>query len=54
MTFLHETLHSFVGGGLSDYLPKGTNIGQIETRLNVVREQLNQKGYLVHLNYFDR
>jgi len=44
MTFLHETLHSFVGGGLSDYLPKGTNIGQIETRLNVVREQLNQKG----------
>lgn len=44
MSFMHETLHSKVGGGLSDYLPAGTVTGQVEDRLNIVRQQLNQQG----------
>jgi hypothetical protein len=46
MTFMHETLHSYVGGGLSD-VQRGSGfgpIGAVETRMNDVRSQLNQQG----------
>jgi RHS repeat-associated protein len=44
MTFMHETQHTQVGGGRSDF-PNGTgNPGPIETTMNQVRAELNAQG----------
>lgn len=44
MTFMHESLHSALGGGLRDNLPKLSDTGQVVDRLNTVRQELNQNG----------
>ena len=46
MTFMHESQHSILGGGLRD-VPRGSGVGPIgpvETRMNIVRSELNANG----------
>jgi RHS repeat-associated protein len=53
MTFMHESLHSALGGGLRDNLPRLSDTGQVVDRLNIVRQELNQNGgnYGVRMSY---
>jgi RHS repeat-associated protein len=44
MTFMHESLHSVLGGGMRDHLPAGSETGEVVDRMNIVRQELNQKG----------
>jgi hypothetical protein len=47
MTFMHETLHSAVGGGLTDP-PRGSGLGPtgaVVDRMNIVRSEMNTQGY---------
>lgn len=47
MTFMHETLHSGVGMGVSDP-PRGSGVGltgAVVDRMNIVRSELNSQGY---------
>jgi RHS repeat-associated protein len=47
MTFMHETLHSAVGLGVSDP-PRGSGpgpTGPVVDRMNIVRSELNNQGY---------
>ena len=46
MTFMHETLHSALGGGLRD-APRGSGVGatgDVVDRMNVVRSEMNAQG----------
>jgi hypothetical protein len=53
MTFLHESYHTTIGGGLSDTPYNSGNPGPVETQLNIVRSELNAQGgnYGQRLNY---
>jgi RHS repeat-associated protein len=47
MTFMHEILHSAVGGGLTDPL-SGSGLGPtgaVVDRMNIVRSEMNSQGY---------
>jgi hypothetical protein len=47
MTFMHESLHSILGNGMRDSpLAAGFGpIGDVEIKMNIIRNELNQKGY---------
>ncbi len=44
MTFMHEICHSVVGGSMSDHRPVGSSTGEVVNRMNIIRQQLNNKG----------
>jgi RHS repeat-associated protein len=53
MTFLHEFLHTNLGGSLSDEPYSSSNPGPVASRMNIIRSELNAQGenYGQRMNY---